>query len=533
MNRPGILLASLLAAAAISMTAVPAYPQANPPRELTVGMGSYEMELNPYKSIYAHEMQIFTGIYEGLFAYDALSLDPVRAQAESFEKSKDGKTWTFRIRQDARWSDGTSVTAGDYVQSWLYLLSPATKAEYAVFFDIIRGAKAFRTGKNRKPDSVGISAPDDRTLVVELDTPAAYFTRLLCHSSFVPVHASLRGVRTWKPEAIVGNGAYTIESMDKESLVLRRSGTYWDAANVAVPTIRIMFMEDDKKATQLFNDGEIDWLTDMVDLDTLVDTDSIQSAPMFATGYYFWNASRKPWKDARVRRALALLVPWDQIRTGDRYYAPTSVLVLPFSGYESPMGIDARNEKEALELLSKAGYPEGRGLPTVRFVAYKSETNEANLKIIREAWQRIGVTVESVEVPDGASARDIRQQGYTISFTSWIGDFADPAAFLLMWTSDSGLNEGGYKSLEYDKLVARSMTEDGRTRLATLAEAESKLLGDAPLLPLYHSVSFNVLDPAALVGWFQNPLDVHPFKAISFGTPKARPFVASAASQHP
>ncbi len=533
MNRATNLLASILSAAAISMSAMPAFSQAETPRVLTVGMGSYEIELNPYKSIYAHEMQIFTGIYEGLFAYDALTLDPVRAQAESFEKSKDGKTWTFRIRQDARWADGTSVTAKDYVQSWLYLLSPSTKAEYAVFFDIIRGAKAFRTGKSKKPDSVGISAVDDRTLVVELDAPAAYFTRLLCHSSFVPIHASLRGVRTWKPEAIVGNGAYAIESMDKASLVLRKSGTYWDAEKVAVPTIRIMFMEDDKEATRLYNDGEIDWLTDMVDIDTLVDTASIQSAPMFATGYYFWNASRKPWKDARVRRALALLVPWEQIRTSDKYYAPTSVLVLPFSGYESPPGIDAKNEKEALELLSKAGFPEGKGLPPVRFVAYKSETNESNLKIISEAWQKVGVTVESVVVPDGASARDMRQEGYTISFTSWIGDFADPAAFLLMWTSDSGLNEGGYKSLEFDKLVSRSMLEDGKARLVTLAEAEAKLLNDAPLLPLYHSVSFNVLDPDALAGWFQNPLDVHPFKALSFGTPKARPFVAKAASQAP
>jgi oligopeptide transport system substrate-binding protein len=533
MNRATNLLASLLWAAAFSMAAVPAFSQAGPPRVLTVGMGSYETELNPYKSIYAHEMQIFTGIYEGLFAYDAQSLDPVRAQAESFEKSRDGKTWTFRIRKDARWSDGTSVTAKDYVQSWLYLLSPTTKAEYAVFFDIIRGAKAFRTGKSRKPDSVGITAIDDRTLVVELDAPAAYFTRLLCHSSFVPIHASLRGVRSWKPEAIVGNGPYTIESMDKTSLVLRKSATYWDADKVAVPAIRVVFMEDDKEATRLYNDGEIDWLTDMVDLDTLVDTDSIQSAPMFATGYYFWNASRKPWKDARVRRALSLLIPWEQIRTGDKYYAPTSVLVLPFSGYESPPGIDGKNEKEALDLLSKAGFPEGKGLPPVRFVAYKSESNESNLKIISEAWQRVGVTVETVEVPDGASARDIRQEGYTISFTSWIGDFADPAAFLLMWTSDSGLNEGGYKSLEFDKLVARSMTEDGKLRLSTLAEAEAKLLNDAPLLPLYHSVSFNVLDPNALAGWFQNPLDIHPFKALSFGTPKARPFVAKAASQAP
>ncbi len=519
------LALSLMAAGSLA-SASPGDAGADATREFVVGMGTDEIELNPYKSIYAHEMQLFTALYEGLFTYDPQSLDPVRAQAESFEKSKDGKTWTFVLRSDTLWSDGTKVTAQDFVESWLYLLAPETNAEYAVFFDIIKGAKAFRTGKNKSRSSVGITTRDERTLVVQLDTPAAYFTRLLCHSAFVPVHPSLRGVRTWKPSAVIGNGPYLLSSMDDSELLLEKNPDYWDAPNVAVPAIRVMFLETDEEATTLFNDGQIDWLTDLADVDTLLSPESIQFSPMFGTGYYFWNASRKPWNDARVRRALSLLVPWDEIRTEDNYYAPTSVLVLPFAGYESPEGIDARDEEEALKLLASAGYPEGKGLPPLRFVTYESETHEANLALMEEAWQRVGLTVERIVVPSGTPIRDIRQQGYGLSFTSWIGDFADPAAFLLMWTSDSGLNEGGYKSREYDALVSRSMEEDGKTRLATLAEAEGKLLSDAPLLPLYHSLSFNVIDLEAITGWHQNPLDVHPFKAIGFGSPKARPFVA-------
>ncbi|HPE88668.1 MAG TPA: peptide ABC transporter substrate-binding protein [Spirochaetales bacterium] len=502
-------------------------------RELVVGMGRYDVELNPYKSIYAHEMQLFTALYEGLFSYDPQSLDPVRAQAEAFEKSADGKTWTFTIRSDARWADGTPVTAGDFVESWLYLLSPRTRAEYAVFFDIIKGAKAYRTGKSRSPESVGLRAPDDRTLVVELVSPAAYFTRLLCHSAFVPVHASLRGTRTWAPEAVVGNGPYAIEAMDEGSMLLRRNPDYWDAGNVAVGAIRVLFLDSEEDATRRYDEGEIQWLTDMADLDALVSTDSVQFAPMFATGYYFWNSSRRPWNDARLRRALALLVPWDRIRTEDNYYAPTSSLVLPFAGYESPAGIDGRDEEEAMRLLAQAGHPGGESLPALRFVYYESETHEANLAVIEEAWGAVGVRVERVRVPSGETIRDYRQEGYELSFTSWIGDFADPAAFLLMWTADSGLNEGGYRSREYDALMARSMEEDGKARLATLAQAEAKLLSDAPLLPLYHSVSFNVIDLDAVTGWFQNPLDIHPFKSMGFGAPKARPYVALAGGTAP
>ncbi|MBU0927527.1 MAG: peptide ABC transporter substrate-binding protein [Spirochaetes bacterium] len=527
---PRPFAAALVPLAALLLSAAPRLfaAGADSPRELVVGMGRYDVELNPYKSIYAHEMQIFTALYEGLFTYDPQSLDPVRAQAESFEKSKDGKTWTFRLREDARWSDGSSVTAADFVESWLYLLSPDTKAEYAVFLDIVKGAKAFRTGRNKSRASVGIKATGERTLVVTLASPAAYFTRLLCHSAFVPVHPSLRGVRAWDAASVVGNGPFVIASSDRSALTLARNEGYWDAENVAAGGIRILFLDDDETATRLFNDGEVDWLTDTADLDGLASAESIKFAPMFATGYYFWDSSRRPWNDARVRRALALLVPWEKIRDPESYYEPTSVLVLPFAGYESPAGISSRDEEEALRLLAKAGYPEGRGLPAVRFVSYRSGTHDANIAVIEEAWKRVGLSVERVVVPEGATIRDVRQEGFSLSFTSWIGDFADPAAFLLMWTGDSGLNEAGYKSREYDALMERSMAEEGAVRLSTLAEAEGKLLSDAPLLPLYHSVSFNVIDTDSIVGWYQNPLDIHPFKSMGFGSPKARPYVVYA-----
>lgn len=496
-------------------------------RELVIVVGTRDIGLNPYRSIYAHEMQVYTGLYEGLFSYDPQTLDPVRAVASSYEHSDDGKTWTFTLRDEARWSDGTRVTAGDFVESWLYLLDPATEAEYAVFLDIVKGAKAYRSGL-AGADAVGISAPDDRTLVIELVAPAAYLTRLLCHSAFVPVHRSLRRKPDWKADELVVNGPYAISSLDAGSMLLSKNPLYWDAASVAAESVRIRFLDSEDEATRLYNEGSVHWLTDLADTDALAAPDDIRYAPMFGTGYYFWNTASKPWNDARVRRALSLLIPWESIRTKERYYAPTSVLVLPFAGYGSPKGIEARDEKAAMRLLSQAGFPGGKGLPPVRFVSYESATHEENLAIIEEAWSRVGVRVERIIVPPEASLRDSRGSDFDLSFTSWIGDFADPAAFLLMWTSDSGLNEASYRSRSYDELLSRSMREEGSARLATLAKAEAKLLGDAALMPLYHSLSFNVIDTEAVTGWYQNPLDIHPLKALGFGQAKARPFVASA-----
>lgn len=530
---PRILAALALSAALCPQGVAQAGAQADPappaggsPQELVVGLGRYQLELNPYKSVYAHEMQMFTALYEGLFTYDPRSLDPVRAQAESYEKSADGKTWTFTIRADARWSDGSKVTARDFVESWLYLIAPETKAEYAVFFDIIKGAKEFRSKPGRSPSTVGIRAADDRTLVVELVAPAAYFTRLLCHSSFVPVHASLRGKRAWTAAGIVSNGPYRLVSLDQDQMVLAKSATYWDAANVAIPGIRALFIESDAEGSRLYNNGEVHWLLDSVDLDTLLIPEDIQYSPMFGTGYFFWNSGRRPWTDPRVRRALALLVPWNEVRTSESYSSPTSTLILPFSGYDSPKGIRAANVKEALSLLEEAGYKDGAGLPPIKIVVQASPAIDKAIGVMEKAWSAYGIKVERVPVPDYAQLRAIRQRGFDLSFTGWIGDFADPAAFLLMWTSDSGLNDGGFRNKDYDALVGRSMSAEGAERMAILSEAEGMLLKDAVVMPVYHSLAFNIIDTEAIAGWFSNPMDIHPFKSMSFGASKAIPNVA-------
>ncbi len=496
---------------------------------LVVGMGRYATDLNPYKAIFAHEMQIFTGIYEGLFSYHPESLEPQLAQAASFSKSADGRTWTFVLRDGLLWSDGSAVTAADYVESWLYLLNPTTKAEYAVFFDIIKGARDYRLGKSKKSENVGIKAIGERTLIVTLDTPAGYFTKMLCHSSFVPIHKSLRNKRTWLPSEVIGNGPFTLASKDAEAMVLVKSNTYWDAKNVALQTIKILFLEDDSgaSASAMFNSGEIHWLTDLGNIDEIDLQETIQFAPMFATSYYIWNCARKPWNDGRVRKALALLVPWEKIRNKENSYSPTANLILPFAGYENVTGIEKTDKEAALKLLEEAGFAEPSTLPPLVILIpdYPSQVKTAGIML--EAWVAAGIDVSLEKVPGADFGRQSRQKPYTLSFASWIGDFADPVAFLQMWTSDSSLNETAYKNSEFDKLIEKSMPQDGKERLATLAAAEAMLLLDAALMPTNFVSSFNIIDMEYINGWSINPLDIHPFKTISFGSIAQPPSFAS------
>ncbi|GAB1433046.1 peptide ABC transporter substrate-binding protein [Spirochaetota bacterium] len=505
------------------LCSLPAYSDTG--KEFVIGFGTSSFSLNPYRSIYAHEMQLHTGLYEGLFSYDPSTLDPVPALAESYSKSDDGLSWTFSIRKNAKWSDGSAITADDFVASWTYLLDPKTEAEYAVFLDIIKGAKDYRAGKTDRRQ-LGIKAKDANTLLVELENPAPYFTKLLCHSAFVVLHSSMLYKHDWAAYGLVVNGPYIISSVDEDSLLLDKNPYYWDKSSVSIEHIRFLFMDDEEENTRLYNQGGIHWLMDSGDLDQIANSYDIHFAPMFATAYYFWNSSIKPWNDARIRRALAMLIPWDRIRSEARYSMPTNTLILPFSGYKSPAGINTMNEQIALRLLAQAGYPKGKGLPAVRIFYYPSSSQMENMDIIEEAWAKHGIKLERFEAPPAYSIREYRKNDFDLSFTSWIGDFADPIAFLLMWLSSSGLNESFYKSMEYDNLIAQSMLEEGQSRMNTLAKAENKLLNDAVIMPIYHSLSFNIIDTDYITGWYVNPLDLHPLKNLGFGLPKAKPFVA-------
>lgn len=515
--------AFLLAVLCSFMCCMPLFSEST--KELVIGFGTNDFGLNPYRSIYAHEMQLYSGIYEGLFSYDPATLDPVPSLAEYWKTSSDKLTWTFTIREKAKWSDGTPITAQDFVESWLYLLAPGTEAEYAIFFDIIKGAKDYRTGKAGR-DRVGIKATDTATLVVELENPAPYFTKLLCHSAFVVVHSSLRYRQNWNIKDLVYNGPYIISIADDDYLLLKKNPNYWDASSVSIEYIRLLFNDDDEENAMQYNSGNINWLMNSGDLDKIASEADIQFAPMFASAYYFWNTAKKPWNDARIRRALALLIPWQEIRSPERYYNPASTLVLPFSGYKSPTGINSMNEQIALRLLAQAGYPEGHGLPPVRFYNYPGNSHSDNLDIIEKAWAKFGIVLERFSVPPTASLREYRKNDFDLSFTSWIGDFADPVSFLLMWESSSGLNEGSYKSQDYDRLLAQSMLQEGQERFNTLAKAEEKILNDAVVMPIYHSLSFNIIDTNYVNGWYTNPLDIHPFKNLSFGKPEVNPFIA-------
>jgi peptide/nickel transport system substrate-binding protein/oligopeptide transport system substrate-binding protein len=495
--------------------------------ELTVTISKSVVELDFRKSYLASEAQLFTAIYEGLFSYHPFTMEPVPAAAEKWELSEDKKQWTFTIRQNARYWNGDPLLAGDFRAAWLSLLSPERRSPYSSLFDIIEGAREYRTGLEKDPAKVGVIAQGPKTLVVKLNSPASFFPAMLCHHSFSPIHSSMVNKQNWSAEPPISNGPFRITEMDKDKIVLARAADYWDAGQVSLSKLTLKYTASGDEASSLWNSGEARWISGEVNLDALTDRSGIQVNAMFATHYYYIRSEEKPWNDYRLRRALSLVLPWDEIRHG--HFLPAKTLIYPLPGYPQLEGLEFTEVEEAVELLAEAGYPGGYGLPELVIRLTPSPEAARIGGLMASAWkERLGVPVRVEVIPFDQYFSSLKGGGYGVGFSTWIGDFADPYTFLQMWRRDSNLNDAGYDDQDYEKLMEQSMLEDGEMRWATLAEAEKLLLERGSVLPISYSPAINVVDVNEIDGWFPNALDIHPFKYLSFKSFRPLPGVVLA-----
>jgi peptide/nickel transport system substrate-binding protein/oligopeptide transport system substrate-binding protein len=494
--------------------------------ELTVAVSKGEgPELDFRKSYLASEAQIFTALYEGLFSYHPFTMEPVPALAARWVISEDKKQWTFTIRENARYWNGDPIAAEDFRRAWISLLDPAKESPYSSLFDIIEGARDFRTGVLQDPARVGIRAENPRTLVVRLNSPASFFPSMLCHHSFSPIHPSMLEVEDWTGMVPISNGPFYILEHQEEALVLAKNTLYWDASRVSLNRIHLRYTKDGDEAAVLWNSGEARWISGDVNLEIVTDRSGILVNPLFATHYYFIRSARIPWNDYRVRRALSLVLPWDQIREG--YYLPAKTLIYPIPGYPEIEGLDTTDVEAARQLLVEAGFPEGKGLPEL-VMRLNPSTDAARVGgLMAAAWMNeLGVKVKIEVIPYGQYFQVLKQNDYEVGFSTWIGDFADPYTFLQMWRRDSNLNDARYNDEDYENLMEESMTEEGEKRWQTLAKAEELLLERGTVLPIFYSPALNVVDMDELDGWYPNALDIHPFKYLSFKVFRPLPGIA-------
>ncbi|WP_195963849.1 peptide ABC transporter substrate-binding protein [Clostridium cuniculi] len=459
--------------------------------------------------------------FEGLMVLDEND-QPTEGAAESYEVSDDGLVYTFKLRQDGKWSDGEPVVADNFKYSWLRALDKATAAEYAYQLFYIKNAEKFYNGEV-SADEVGIKVIDDYTLEVTLEAPTSYFLQLCAFTTYVPLREDIvsSNPEGWatNPETYVSNGPFKLVQWDmKDQLVFEKNENYWDKDSVKLDTLTFKLVTDDTTAYSELKAGNFDMVNSVPtnEIQPGIAEGLVHVSPKLANYYFAINVGKQDTLNSDVkevlsnklvRQALNLAIDRQEIidNVGKAEQIPAYSFVpqgikdengteFASKEYYDPLDMEG-NIAKAKELLKEAGYENGEGIPTIE-VMYNSEGAHKEIaQIIQQNWEKIGVNVELTN-QEWAVFLNTRQQGdYEIARHGWTGDYIDPMTFLDLWVTGGGNNDTGFSNARYDELIAAAKVEkDSAKRFEMLREAEDILMDEMPILPIYYYTTVTAMN---------------------------------------
>ena len=535
MNKKNILLSlTLWIVPFVVSVAACAESEPYPQKEFIVSVTTGIPNLHPHAAYNANEAQILTGLYEGLCTYDPYTLQPVAGLAKDWKISADGLTWTFTLRDKIAFENGDPITAQVFCDSFINLLNPQLDLPYASLLDCVKGVKEYRTGKSSDTSAIGLYAESDTSLKISLVYPAEQLANILCHHAFSAVHPSqLKAITRYagkssfvKPsEAFkpIASGPFKIESFTAEKIRLVKNSAYWDFESVQLPAISILLDENADKMTEAFNQGAIHWLCGSVNLNKVAAAYTIHITPMFATEFFYFKTNTAPCNNQTLREALLAALPYTELRKD--YLIPAKTLVFPLTGYPTVPGVDKQDTAKAEKLLKNV--PQPASPQPVKILLPQTAFYTEQAALLKTVWEKIGILTEITTVPFEEYYDRLKTDDYHLAVISWIGDFADPLAFLELFRSDSTLNDSGWHNTNYENFIKKASAEQNRkARFEYLAKAEQLLLDSSVIIPLSHVPAINVIDLSDIKGWYVNAVNIHPFKCIRFAQPAPLPGVA-------
>ena len=496
--------------------------------DITVNLASEPQTMDPALNTASDGSNMANHLFEGLMKWEdsgvevngsdgtANSAQLVPGQAESYEKTEneDGTvTYTFKLRDGIKWSDGKDVTAGDFEYSWKRLVDPATAADYSYMLDCVVNANEIIAGE-KDPSELAVKAVDDKTFEVTLVNDLPYFEELCAFPAMMPVRQDIIEEAgdnwTFDVSTYISNGAYKMKEWTHNSqIVVEKNENYYDYEKLGPDTITFKLMDNQNAMLSGFNSGEIDFIEDVpqAEIANLIASGDMKIVDYIGTYYVCFQNQKAPFDDARVRKAFSLAIDrtyivnqvtqsgqveaggyvpagvydaegatGDDFRTvGGDYYKPTD------ADYEA-------NCEEARALLAEAGYPDGEGFPVVEYLYNTSDAHKAVAEALQYMWEEeLGVKV-TLNNQEWAAFLQTRKDGdYSIARNGWIADYNDPISFLDMWLTGGGNNDAQYSNEEYDSLIKEAKTTtDVKERMELLHKAEDKIIGeDNALAPLY------------------------------------------------
>jgi len=498
------------------------------------GNGPEPDTLDPQRARTDGAFNILRDVFEGLTAVGPDG-KPVPAAATSWTVAPEGLEYTFHLRDGLRWSNGDRLVAGDYVTGMRRLVDPATASPYAQILEPVVNAAEITRGQ-KAPSELGVTAPDDRTIMIRLRNPAPYLLGLLAQPGTFPVHGpslAANGAEFARPGKMISNGAFVLEDWVLGShVVIRRNRNYWNDAATRLESVHFVHHADVGTEFRQYRAGELDityvvpqqqftWIKQNM-------PSELHISPQLSVYYYGFNLTRPPFKDQPgLRRALSLVIDRDKLTS-----AVTGLGEAPAYGWVPDGTADYTSQKfdfaarpyaqrlaEARELYRKAGYSADKPLE----VEIRYNTGEVHNRLavaVAAMWKEaLGVKTTLYAEEFRALLQSVQARTDTQVFrSSWVGDFNDAYTFLQLLQTGFGINLTGYSNPRYDALLAEATRQpDPVRRRALLEESERVMLADTPVLPLYFYVNKHLVKPY-VQGWHDNVMNVQYSKELGLGS---------------
>ncbi len=522
-------LSGFFAAALLALNLVSAPVPASAEKVLRIANQGEPETLDPQKTSTVVESNVLRNLFEGLVVMDPKG-NVAPGVAASWNASEDGVTYTFHLR-DAKWSNGDPVTASDFVFSLRRIEEPKTKSQYAEVLYPIKNAEEVNTGK-AEPAALGVKAIDPKTLEITLKAPTPYFLQLLTHQTTLPVNEkaiAAFGDEWVKPGKMVSNGAYMLADVKPSAYIkLVKNPQYWDASKVTIDTVMFDPSEDRAAVLKRYRAGEFDIVYGDLPNDQLAwlkqnMPKELHIAPYAGVYYYTFNTTKPPLNDQRIRQALTMAINREvlveKITLAGEFpaygFVPDSIANYTSQKVSWAKLSQDQKEAEALKLIKEAGY--GPEKPLKLQLAYNTSENHKKIAVaIAAMWKKLGVEVDLVNTELKVHYANLRQGDFQVGRAGWIADYNDAQNFLFLHQSSTKQqNYSKFSNPEYDKLMDQaSTTNDVQKRAQLMEQAETILLKELPVLPIYFYVSRNLVS-TKVKGWEDNPFNVVYVKNLS------------------
>ncbi len=458
--------------------------------------------LDPALSTGLPESQVELQIFEGLVRLDAKD-QPQPGVAKRWDISPDGLTYTFYLREDAKWSDGSEVTALDFVYAWTRVLTPATASQNAYMLYPIKNAEAFYKGKAAAAD-LGVKAIDKRTLQVVLETPAPYFLGLTAFHAYYPVPEKVVSANPtkWASDAkgLVSNGPFVLTEWKHSSeLKFKKNDHYWDKGKVKLAGMEWPISESQATRLNMVESNQANMMTEPPgpEQDRLTKEGIMKITPISSLTYYVFNTQKAPFDNPLVRKAFSMAIEREALVKNVMKGGKKAAYALVPPGMINPAtGKDFREEggnyvkedvAEAQRLLKEAGYNESNPFPKVTLLYNTNETHKALAEAVQAMLKKnLGVDVALMNQETKVFLASRNRGEFQIARANWVGDYADPMTFISVFSDPE--NDALYNNPTYNAFVKMSdMTQDPAARMTAMHEAEKLLFQDSVIMPVAYS----------------------------------------------